>query len=103
MKSNYIREWRAHRGLTQAKLAAGMEVSQSYVTMVERGDRRYDQPFLEAAALVLACSPADLIAAPPGKFGGICTLLAKSSDEDIARIAAVISALVEPKPNGAAK
>ena len=30
------------------------------LTKIERGDRRYDQPFLEAAAEALRCGPADL-------------------------------------------
>lgn len=34
-----VREWRAQRGMSQRELGAGMQYGQSYVAMVEKGDR----------------------------------------------------------------
>jgi transcriptional regulator with XRE-family HTH domain len=49
----FIRHWRKHRGLTQEQLAERVGIARSYLTKIERGDRRYDQPFMEAAALAV--------------------------------------------------
>ena len=68
---HYIRQWRKHRGLTQAQLAERIGISKSYVTKIETFQRRYDQPFLEAAAEALRCEPADLIMRDPTDPDGI--------------------------------
>ena len=39
------REWRKYRDLTQERLADRIGITRSYLTKIERGDRRYDQPF----------------------------------------------------------
>jgi transcriptional regulator with XRE-family HTH domain len=71
---HYIREWRKHRGLTQAQLAERIGIAESYVSKIESGKRRYDQPFLEAAADVLRCEPADLIVRNPIDPEGIWSI-----------------------------
>lgn len=68
---HYIKEWRKFRGLTQDQLAERIGVTKSYVSKIESFKRRYDQPFLEAAAEVLQCSPADLIIRDPSDPDGI--------------------------------
>ncbi len=68
---HYIRQWRKHRGLTQEQLAERIGIAPSYISKIEKGARRYDQPFLEAAAEVLRCSPADLIMRDPTDPEGI--------------------------------
>lgn len=70
----YIREWRKFRNLTQEQLAERMGVARSYVSHVEKGVRRYDQPFLEAAAQALLCEPADLIMRDPTDGDAIWTI-----------------------------
>jgi transcriptional regulator with XRE-family HTH domain len=62
---HYIKEWRKHRGLTQEQLAERIGIARSYLTKIERGTRRYDQPFLEAAADALRCDPGDIITRNP--------------------------------------
>jgi len=62
---HYIREWRKFRALTQERLAERMGIARSYISHVEKGNRRYDQVFLEAAAQALNCAPADLIMRDP--------------------------------------
>jgi transcriptional regulator with XRE-family HTH domain len=64
-QGHHLRAWRKYRELTQEQLAERIGIARSYLTKIERGDRRYDQPFLEAAADALRCSPADLITRDP--------------------------------------
>ena len=61
----FFREWREYRGLSQERVAERMEVSQDYLSRMERGERRYNQHFLEALAWALNCEPADLIMRNP--------------------------------------
>jgi transcriptional regulator with XRE-family HTH domain len=68
---HYIKEWRKHRGLTQDRLAERIGIDRAYLSKIESGKRRYDQPFLEAAAVVLQCEPADLIIRDPSDPDGI--------------------------------
>lgn len=70
-KPHYIKEWRKFRGQTQEQFAERVGVTKSYVSKIESGKRRYDQPFLEAAAVVLQCAPADLIIRDPSDPDGI--------------------------------
>lgn len=64
-KPHYIREWRKHRGLTQEQLAERIGIARSYLSKIESGARRYDQPFLEAAAEALRCDAGDIITRDP--------------------------------------
>ena len=71
---HFIRAWRKHRGLTQAQLADRIGIDRSYLSNIETGRRRYDQPFLEAAADALRCAPADLIMRDPTDPDGIWSI-----------------------------
>jgi hypothetical protein len=62
--------------------------------MIERGSRPYTQEFLEAAALELGVTPADLIAHPPGAMYEIRAMLAGATEEDRRRIESVIRAML---------
>jgi transcriptional regulator with XRE-family HTH domain len=62
---HFLKEWRLHAKLSQEAAAERMGFERSYVSKVERGKRRYDEPFLEAAAKVYRCTPADLIGRHP--------------------------------------
>lgn len=68
---HFIREWRKHRQLTQDQLAERIGVDRSYLSKIESGKKRYDQPFLEAAADALRCEPADLIVRDPTQPGSL--------------------------------
>lgn len=64
--NHFIKEWRTlHAKISQEVAADRMGYERSYVSKVENGDRRYDEPFLEAAAKVYGCKPADLIGRHP--------------------------------------
>lgn len=71
---HYIKEWRKHRDLTQEQLAERIGIDRAYLSKIESGKRRYDQPFLEAAAVVLQCEPADLIIRDPSDPDGIWSI-----------------------------
>lgn len=74
LSRHYIKAWRLHRGLTQVQLAERIGMDRSYLANIENGKRRYDQPFLEAAAEALRCEPADLIMRNPADPEGIWSI-----------------------------
>lgn len=61
----FLREWRAHRGLTQQRLADRVGLSKPFISEMERGVKGYSQDTLEALADALGCEPADLIMRDP--------------------------------------
>jgi transcriptional regulator with XRE-family HTH domain len=71
---HFIREWRKFRELTQEQLAERIGITKSYLSKIESGKKRYDQPFLEAAAVALRCEPADLIIRDPLDPEGIWSI-----------------------------
>lgn len=89
----YFKEWRKFRGLTQEQLAERIGIARSYLTKIERGDRRYDQPFLEAAADALRCSPADLIMRDPTDSEALWSIWHGLSPTERIRVVAVIKAI----------
>lgn len=78
-KGHFIREWRLHRELTQEQMAERVGIDKSYLSKIENGKKRYDQPFLEAAAEVLRCTPADLIERDPSTSARIWEIYDKMS------------------------
>jgi transcriptional regulator with XRE-family HTH domain len=88
-----IREWRKYRGLTQEQLAERIGIARSYLTKIERGSRRYDQPFLEAAAEALRTEPARLINVDPTAPEGLWSLWEQLTVPERAQALAVIQAL----------
>lgn len=64
---HFIRQWRQYREMTQATLAERIGIDRSYLSSIETGRRRYDQPLLEAAAEALRCTPADLVMRDPSQ------------------------------------
>jgi len=88
-----IRAWRKYRGLTQEQLAERIGIARSYLTKIERGSRRYDQPFLEAASEALRCRPSDLIDVDPTAPDGLWSILESLTVPQRAQAVAVIKAL----------
>jgi transcriptional regulator with XRE-family HTH domain len=92
-RGHFIKEWRKHRGLTQEQLAERIGIDRGYLAKIESGKRRYDQPFLEAAAEVLRCEPADLIIRDPSDPDGIWSIwdqLKPTQREQVVEIAKTI-------------
>jgi transcriptional regulator with XRE-family HTH domain len=92
-KPHYIREWRKHRQLTQEQLAERIGIARSYLTKIERGSRRYDQPFLEAAAEQLRCEPGDLIMRDPTDSEGIWSIWDRLAPMEKMQAIAVLRAI----------
>lgn len=65
MRRTFIRQWRAHRGLTLEQLAERLEMTASHLSMLERGQRAYTQETLEALAHALQTDPASLLMRDP--------------------------------------
>lgn len=61
----FVRQWRKRAGLSQEQLAEKIGCSVALVSMVERGQRQYDQEFLEAAAVALSATPDMLLRINP--------------------------------------
>lgn len=65
--TNYIRQWRKHRHLTQEQLAGRVEMTASSISQLESGKQGYTDQTLAAIAHALTCEPADLLARDPTK------------------------------------
>jgi transcriptional regulator with XRE-family HTH domain len=70
-RPTYIKAWRKHRGLTLVQMAdaieatTGVEISDSQLSRIERGEQPYSQDLLEAIADVLSTDAASLIMRDP--------------------------------------
>ena len=62
---HFIKAWRKKKGLNQETAAERIGISRTYLSKIESGKKRYDQPFLEAAAAVYGCKPHELISRHP--------------------------------------
>lgn len=94
---HYIKEWRKHRGLTQEQLAERIGVDRTYVSKIEKFRKRYDQPFLEAAASALNCEPADLIIRNPADEAAIWSIWDQISAPDRDQALRVLQAFVKSR------
>lgn len=92
---HFIKEWRKFRGLTQERLGERVGVERSYVNKIENGKRRYDQPFLEAAAKALQCEPADLIMRDPSQPGAIWSIWDQIPATEREQAAKVLQAFIK--------
>lgn len=90
---HFIREWRKFRGLNQEQLAERIGIGKPYVSKIETGKRRYDQPFLEAAAAALNCSVADLLVRDPTDPEGIWSIWDDLKPAERVQAVSVIRAL----------
>ena len=70
-----------------------MGIDRTYLTKVERGDRRYDQPLLEAAASALGCTVADLIVRDPADSSEMADIWRSMTPEERDRALAVLRAM----------
>lgn len=97
LRPTYIRDWRKHRGLSQDKLVERVReklltFSKSTLSGIERSERPYTQPILEAIAWALGCEPEDLIMRRPG--GAIWSIVDQLHDvpeDDLKQVAQIVS------------
>lgn len=64
-RPTFIRNWRKHRGLTLARLADRVEMTESHLSMLETGKRGYTQETLEVIAEALQTDVASLLVRNP--------------------------------------
>jgi transcriptional regulator with XRE-family HTH domain len=96
---HYIKEWRLHRGLTQEELADKLGMDKGYLSKIENGRRRYDQPFLEAAAKALECDVTDLLRRDPRDPEGIWAVWADLSEAERRQVIEIAKALKRTNNN----
>ncbi len=70
----FVREWRKHRGYSLERLAEMIGTTHATLSRIERGLLPYNQPFLERAAEMLMCEPADLLMRNPEDPEGIWSI-----------------------------
>lgn len=79
-RPTFIKAWRKHRGLTLEQLSErltvqqDLELSESQLSRIERGEQPYSQDILEAIATALRCDPADLIIRDPSDPDGMWSI-----------------------------
>jgi transcriptional regulator with XRE-family HTH domain len=62
---NYLRAWREHRGLTQAKLAESVGTTGAVISLLESGERGLSDKWLRKLAPVLGTRPGHLLEVDP--------------------------------------
>lgn len=71
---HFIREWRKHRGYSQEQLADRIGINRAHLSKIETGSRKYDEEFLELAAVALRCAPVDLLIRDPSDPDGLWSI-----------------------------
>lgn len=64
-RRTFIKQWREHRGLSQAQLADRLDTSESSISRIESGTQPYTQDVLEAIAEALQTDVASLLMRDP--------------------------------------
>lgn len=105
---HYLKEWREYRGLSLRKLADRMEAepgvpitSFANLGRIEKMQQQYSQEIMEAAAVALQCTVADLLTVNPAVESEVVELKDMVRGKDIDTIKAILSAL-PTKESGAA-
>lgn len=70
-RRTFIRQWRKHRALSLERLADRVEMTESFLSMLERGERGYTQETLELLAEALQTDVASLLMRDPTEPGAI--------------------------------
>ena len=95
-RRTFIKEWREYRELTQGQAVQKLEprysLTQGSLSRIERGLSPYSQDFLEAAASVYCCDPADLLVRKPTDPDGIWSVWNDIDPSDHGRALEVLKA-----------
>lgn len=89
---HFLRKWRLHREMKQQEAADKIGLSRSHLSNIETGRKGYDQGFIEAAARVYRCSPADLIGRDPTAQEPIWNIVQAIPESERPRAARVLEA-----------
>lgn len=99
-RSIFIREWRKHRGYSLEQLADRLHMSKGALSRIERGERPYNQDFLEACADILQTDPASLLMRDPSQPDLMWSLWDLASPADRAIATNVLETLVRQRKTG---
>jgi len=92
---HFVKQWRKHRKMNQEQLAAAVGVATSGISQLESGKQGYSQKSLEALAVALRCTPAELISVNPETHGELTDLLKLITDDNRAHAVKVLKAFLE--------
>jgi transcriptional regulator with XRE-family HTH domain len=98
LQRTFIREWREFRGLSLEELAQAAGMVKGNLSKIERGINPYNQVRLELIARRLDCTPADLLARPPGVAPALESLLNAATPEQQSQLASIAEALIQWRP-----
>lgn len=101
-RRHFLREWREYRQLSQETAAERLEIDQSTLSRLERGETPYNQDFLEMAAYAYGCEVSDLVMRNPldnEALWALIDVLRKASPQRQSEIAAVAQALLKTGTN----
>lgn len=73
-RRTFIKQWREHRGLTQAQLSGRVGISEPHLSLIENGKRQYTQETLEALADALSTDAASLLIRDPSQDDALWTI-----------------------------
>lgn len=99
-KRLFLREWRAHRHLTQEKLADRAEVTQGMISQLENGQSDYTGELLERLADALSCDPVDLIIRDPTESAGLWSIWEQAKPGQRRQIEEVAKTLLKTGTSG---
>ncbi|MBV9220648.1 MAG: helix-turn-helix transcriptional regulator [Methylobacteriaceae bacterium] len=90
----FLREWRQHRGYTLEQLAGMIGTTHATLSRIERGQLPYNQGFLERAAEMLMCEPADLLVRNPEDPDGIWSIWERAKPGERRQIVEIAKTLL---------
>lgn len=101
-RKGYFKEWREHRGKTQAQVVGSLEMmggdlptTAASLSRLENGKQPYSQPILEALAEVYDAEPADLIAVNPLKERDVIDFMRHLNEQQKRQVMAIAEAVVK--------
>lgn len=91
----HLRAWRKHRGYSQAQLAERIGTTIATISRIETQKQNWDQEFLQIAADVLSCSPADLMVRDPTGPDPMWSVYDRLKPPERAQVVRIVRALAD--------
>lgn len=99
-RSNYIKEWRVHRGMTQAALAEAAGLTDATISRIESGKIGYTQVSLESIGQALDVAPGDLLRYSPDVATPLWSLWERAAPDERRKIEALAETVVGWRHDG---
>lgn len=96
----YFKAWRLFRQLTQEQAAEASGLSQSVLTRVETGSRKYNQEHLEALAIAYRCQVSDLFRDPEAQ-ASIVDIFSRMPEDEQTLVRRMISRTMDDRQDKA--